>query len=68
MEGANEAARRAVNGILSRAGSTAQPCAVWELREPEIFEPLKRIDKILFDLDHQKPHPGFAAMKPLLHM
>ena len=68
MEGANEAARRAVNGILSRAGSTAQPCAVWELREPEIFEPLKRIDKILFDLDHRKPHPGFAAMKPLLHM
>jgi hypothetical protein len=66
MEGANEAARRAVNGILSRAGSTAQPCVVWELREPAIFEPLKRIDEILFDLG--KPHPGFAAMKPLLHI
>jgi uncharacterized protein with NAD-binding domain and iron-sulfur cluster len=44
MEGANEAARRAVNGILTRAGSGAQPCAVWELREPAIFEPLKKID------------------------
>ncbi len=66
MEGANEAARRAVNGILSRAGSPAQPCAVWELREPAIFDPLKKIDQILFDL--RKPHPGFSAMKPLLRI
>ena len=64
MEGANEAARRAVNGILSRAGSTAQPCEVWELREPAIFDPLKKIDQILFD--HGLPHPGFEAMKRLL--
>ena len=34
MEGANEAARRAVNGILDAAGSTARRCAVWKLREP----------------------------------
>jgi uncharacterized protein with NAD-binding domain and iron-sulfur cluster len=66
MEGANEAARRAVNGILRRNGSTAQPCAVWELRELAIFEPLKKIDQILFD--HGLPHPGFEAMKRLLHI
>ena len=66
MEGANEAARRAVNGILARAGSTAQPCAVWELREPAIFHPFKKIDQILFD--HGLPHPGFEAMKPLLRI
>jgi uncharacterized protein with NAD-binding domain and iron-sulfur cluster len=66
MEGANEAARRAVNGILRRDGSTAQPCAVWELRELAVFEPLKKIDQILFD--HGLPHPGFEAMKRLLHI
>jgi uncharacterized protein with NAD-binding domain and iron-sulfur cluster len=66
MEGANEAARRAVNGILRRNGSTAQPCAVWELGELAIFEPLKKIDQILFD--HGLPHPGFEAMKRLLHI
>ncbi len=66
MEGANEAARRAVNGILSRAGSTEPPCAVWGLREPAIFDPLKKIDQILFD--HGLPHPGFEAMKRLLRI
>jgi uncharacterized protein with NAD-binding domain and iron-sulfur cluster len=44
MEGANEAARRAVNGILAAAGSTAERCCVWRLSEPKVFEPLKRID------------------------
>jgi hypothetical protein len=39
---------------------------VWELRELAIFEPLKKIDQILFD--HGLPHPGFEAMKRLLHI
>ena len=34
MEGANEAARRAVNGILDAAGSSAAPLSVWKLEEP----------------------------------
>ena len=34
MEGANEAARRAVNGILDATGSDAPRCPVWKLREP----------------------------------
>lgn len=34
MEGANEAARRAVNGILRHSGSNEQPCELWKLHEP----------------------------------
>lgn len=44
MEGANEAARRAVNGILRVSGSSASPCAVWPLHEPALFGPLRRYD------------------------
>jgi hypothetical protein len=45
MEGANEAARRAVNGILERSGSSEPKCAVWPLREPTVFLPARRIDQ-----------------------
>ncbi|MFD0693039.1 FAD-dependent oxidoreductase [Paenibacillus sp. GCM10027628] len=31
MEGANEAARRAVNAILIQEGSTEEPCEIWEM-------------------------------------
>lgn len=48
MEGANEAARRAVNAILERAASSAAPCKVWALREPRVFEGLKRWDRSRF--------------------
>jgi uncharacterized protein with NAD-binding domain and iron-sulfur cluster len=34
MEGANEAARRAVNGILERSGSAEPRCRTWPLRYP----------------------------------
>ena len=34
MEGANEAARRAVNAILAATGSRAAAATVWKLREP----------------------------------
>ena len=39
MEGANEAARRAVNGVLAAEKFTGQRCAVWPLHQPEILEP-----------------------------
>lgn len=48
MEGANEAARHAVNGILEAAGATAPHCRIWELEEPVVFAPLKRIDAARF--------------------
>jgi uncharacterized protein with NAD-binding domain and iron-sulfur cluster len=50
MEGANEAARRAVNAILDRSGSDAKPCPVWKLCEPPLFAPFRAVDKLLFKL------------------
>lgn len=50
MEGANEAARRAVNGILDAEGSPAAPCQIWPLSEPEVFAPLREYDLIRFKL------------------
>ena len=45
MESANEAARRAVNGILAASGAAAAKCNVWELEEPAIFKPLQLLDR-----------------------
>jgi uncharacterized protein with NAD-binding domain and iron-sulfur cluster len=45
MEAANEAARRAVNGILEHSGSDAPPCRLWELHEPELLEPWRAHDR-----------------------
>ncbi|WP_035968932.1 FAD-dependent oxidoreductase [Bradyrhizobium sp. WSM1417] len=61
MEGANEAARRAVNGILAQAGSTSSLCDIWKFNEPAAFAPLKAFDETLFDLG--LPHPGFRALR-----
>ena len=48
MEGANEAARRAVNAILDATGSEAARCQLWNLHEPEIFEPWRMIDRVRY--------------------
>jgi 15-cis-phytoene desaturase len=50
MEAANEAARRAVNSLLDRAGSTAPRASVWPLKEPEFFKPLLDYDRLRFRL------------------
>ena len=34
MEGANEAGRRAVNGILDAVGSRERRCKLWKLQQP----------------------------------
>ena len=49
MEAANEAARRAVNGILVASGSIAAPVEVWPLQEPEFFAPFREYDRVRFD-------------------
>lgn len=50
MEGANEAARRAVNAILKASGSKEKPCELWNLHEPGLLaswrnHDLKRFEK-----------------------
>lgn len=53
MEGANEAARRAVNGILDASGSPETPCAVWDLREPLLMAPMRAADRAWLEV---RPH------------
>ena len=61
MEGANEAARRAVNGILDRSGSTEPRCEIWPLHEPDIFAPARLLDQLRYE--RGEPHalpPDYA--------
>jgi uncharacterized protein with NAD-binding domain and iron-sulfur cluster len=44
MEGANEAARRAVNNIIETSGMKAPLCKIWDLHEPWILGPHRRHD------------------------
>ncbi len=48
MEAANEAARRAVTGILRAARAGAEPCSIWNLHEPEVFLPFRAYDRVRF--------------------
>jgi uncharacterized protein with NAD-binding domain and iron-sulfur cluster len=45
MEAANEAARRAVNGLLAACGSAHARCSVWPLHEPPALAPLRAYDR-----------------------
>ncbi len=53
MEGANEAARRAVNAILDTDGSAVMPCRIWSMEEETgpLVAMAKRIDRDLFLLE-----------------
>ncbi|MES1221104.1 MAG: FAD-dependent oxidoreductase [Bacteroidota bacterium] len=44
MEGANEAARRAVNNIIEKSGTDAPLCEIWNLHEPWLFHHLRAHD------------------------
>jgi uncharacterized protein with NAD-binding domain and iron-sulfur cluster len=57
MEGANEAARRAVNGILDATRSTAPRCELWPLREPAAFAPARALDRIRWKLFKRPAKP-----------
>ena len=45
MEGANEAARRAVNGLLDAVEFQGARCTLWPLHEPEILAPWRLYDE-----------------------
>ena len=44
MEGANEAARRAVNGLLDAVNFGGSRCELWPLHEPDILQPWRLYD------------------------
>lgn len=48
MEGANEAARRSVNTIIERSGSSAAKCKIWNLHEPWLLWPFRWYDRRRF--------------------
>uniref|UniRef100_UPI0037BE4B4B FAD-dependent oxidoreductase n=1 Tax=Chamaesiphon sp. OTE_75_metabat_556 TaxID=2964692 RepID=UPI0037BE4B4B len=48
MEGANEAARRAVNGIIKASGSNDLDCDLWELADFEELAYLREEDRVRF--------------------
>lgn len=49
MEGANEAARRAVNGIIEASGTKAPFCRIWKLREPDFLLFYKWLDSMRYN-------------------
>lgn len=57
MEGANEAARRAVNAILDAEGSTATPCGIWSMADDlgPLVAVAKRVDRDLYLLEQKTP-------------
>jgi uncharacterized protein with NAD-binding domain and iron-sulfur cluster len=55
MEGANEAARRAVNAILYATASAEPKCRIWPLHEPALFAPLRALDRVRYRLEHGAP-------------
>jgi uncharacterized protein with NAD-binding domain and iron-sulfur cluster len=48
MEAANEAARRAVNGVLLASRSDKDPCRLWSFEQPEVFAPFRAYDRTRF--------------------
>ncbi len=49
MEGANEAARRAVNTIIQDSGSDMAFCKIWKLHEPDVLAVFRWVDKQRFN-------------------
>ena len=49
MEGANEAARRAVNAIISVSGANVPLCKIWPLDEPPMFTIWRWYDQRRYD-------------------
>jgi uncharacterized protein with NAD-binding domain and iron-sulfur cluster len=63
MEGANEAARRAVNAILDASGSDSERCEVWRLSEPGglPFKAARAADRVIYKLFGSRRSPPPTA-------
>ena len=66
MEGANEAARRAVNAILDATGSPAPRCAIFDLAEPAVPAPRPPTRPAAL-ADVPSPRPSPAPRQPRRH-
>lgn len=60
MEGANEAARAAVNAILDLENSPHDRCKIWKLQEPRVFWLARKIDWARWRMG-LKPKPRFRV-------
>jgi uncharacterized protein with NAD-binding domain and iron-sulfur cluster len=60
MEGANEAARRAVNAILAARGRK-DLCAIYSLREPPVLGPARALDRLRWRLFHRPARSPLAV-------
>jgi uncharacterized protein with NAD-binding domain and iron-sulfur cluster len=67
MEGANEAARRAVNHILEAVGTKHNWCELWPLHEPSIFAYKRHSDKLKFQQAKEKEFTRAREMLEALH-
>jgi uncharacterized protein with NAD-binding domain and iron-sulfur cluster len=68
MEAANEAARRAVNGIIRASGADVPPCEIWNLHEPEAFLPMRAYDRIRFRKGLPWDGPSMALAQSVLRL
>jgi hypothetical protein len=70
MEGANEAARRAVNCIIDASGSSEAYCKIWDYTQPWVFTPMKWYDASRYrrGLPHSSSTPWYikALMVPFI--
>lgn len=59
MEGANEAARNAVNAILDSTNSVQKRCETWKLEEPSLLSAARKIDELRWALGQAPVAPPF---------
>lgn len=64
MEGANEAARQAVNAILRQDGYIGSACKLWTLKEDDAFDRAKWLDEIAYTKGRSALSSALAAFKP----
>jgi len=57
MEGANEAARRAVNAILKATGSKQKECPIWDVKDDAYFRVFREYDRKRFS--DKKAYSGY---------
>lgn len=62
MEGANEAARRAVNSIIDASGAPVPYCRIWKLQGPYLFTIWRWVDARRFSqgMPWRKEMPGWS--------